>query len=89
VPLHRRVSANPFINTGMRGPYLGYGNRSYGYVCATHDRAIVWLGKEDQNLRMPGMRNYWRRSDRGEKLPLLVLCLCVAVLLSLLLFRPL
>ncbi len=38
---------------------------------------------------MAGMRSFWKNSDRSEKVPVLVLCLCVAVLIGLLLFRPL
>ncbi len=38
---------------------------------------------------MTGMRSFWKSSDKSEKVPLLVLCLCVTVLIALLLFRPL
>jgi hypothetical protein len=41
-----------------------------------------------ETLNMAAPRNFWRNSDKSEKLPVLVLCLCVIVLIALLWFRP-
>ena len=55
---------------------------------ASHQWAIApdWQWRETST--MATSRSFWRNSDRSEKLPLLVLCLCVVVLLALAWFRP-
>ncbi len=64
-------------------------NEGHNYLRARHQQAIVRGAAGRDTFIMDGMRNFWKRSDRSEKVPLLVLCLCVAVLIGLLLFRPL
>ncbi len=59
------------------------------YLSASHQRAIVSGGHRRHTLNMATSRSFWRNSDRSEKLPVVVLCLCVVVLIALLWLRPL
>jgi hypothetical protein len=34
------------------------------------------------------MRNFWRASDKSEKVPLIVLGVCLLILVAVLAFRP-
>jgi hypothetical protein len=57
------------------------------YLVANHQRAIVPGGRWRQTVIMAGARHFWRNSERSEKLPLLVLCLCLVILVALVVLR--
>ena len=37
---------------------------------------------------MPDIRSFWKVSDKSEKVPLIVLCVCLLILIGILVFRP-
>ena len=62
---------------------------SLRYPCARHGWAIAWaMPIGETGGTMAAVSNLWKGMGKGEKVPILLLALCIAVLVAILVFRP-